>query len=131
MDNLVAWALANGFTGREVDRLRDYATKVLQGHRNRHTRRPILVDHNVELWEQEAEQRQPVQVTPIGRCCTQQIGCERMLPNRPAAAAAGWMSVPVTCRSSSRVLSRVHLYLEPNRRDAPGHGKVRLSDFAT
>ncbi len=57
VDNLVAWALANGFTGREVNRLRDYATKVLQGHRFRLTRRSILVDNIVELWEQEAEQR--------------------------------------------------------------------------
>jgi hypothetical protein len=31
-DKLCAWALANGFSGSEVRRLRDYATKVLAGH---------------------------------------------------------------------------------------------------
>jgi hypothetical protein len=57
VDNLVAWALAHGFTGSEVTRLRDYATKVLRGHRFRLTGRPMLVDNVVELWEQEARQR--------------------------------------------------------------------------
>jgi hypothetical protein len=57
VDNLVAWALAHGFTGSEVRRLRDYAAKVLQGHRFRNTGPPVLVDNIVEIWEQEARQR--------------------------------------------------------------------------
>lgn len=31
VDDLCAWALANGFTDREVVNLRDYATRVLAG----------------------------------------------------------------------------------------------------
>ena len=57
VDNLVAWALAHGFTGSEVTRLRDYATRVLQGHRFRLTRPSVFVDNIVEIWEQEARQR--------------------------------------------------------------------------
>ncbi|QES33272.1 hypothetical protein DEJ48_07575 [Streptomyces venezuelae] len=33
VDHLGGWALANGFTGAEEDRLRQYAIKVLQGSR--------------------------------------------------------------------------------------------------
>jgi hypothetical protein len=57
VDNLVAWALAHDFTGSEVTRLRDYATKVLQGYRLRLSGRKMLRDDIVELWEQEAEGR--------------------------------------------------------------------------
>jgi len=57
VDNLVAWALAHDFTGSEVTRLRDYATKVLQGYRFRLSGRKMLRDDIVELWEQEAEGR--------------------------------------------------------------------------
>jgi hypothetical protein len=53
VDNLVAWALAHGFTGSEAGRLRDYATKVLQGHRFKMSRK-MLRDDIVEHWEQEA-----------------------------------------------------------------------------
>jgi hypothetical protein len=54
VDNLVAWALAHGFTGSEAQRLRDYATKVLDGHRFRLSGRKMLRDDIVERWEQEA-----------------------------------------------------------------------------
>lgn len=57
VDNLAAWALAHGFTGGEVKRLRDYATKVLKGHRFRLTGHPTLKDNVVEQWEQKAQQR--------------------------------------------------------------------------
>ncbi len=60
VNNLVAWALAHGFTGREVERLKDYATKVLQGHRFRLTGHPTLAENVVKQWEQEAQQRQSV-----------------------------------------------------------------------
>jgi hypothetical protein len=55
--NLVAWASAHGFTGREAQRLRDFATKARQGHRFRRTSSPMLVDNIVEQWEQEAQRR--------------------------------------------------------------------------
>lgn len=56
VEDLVAWAMAHGFTGYELPRLRDYAAKVLQGHRFR-LGREVLRDDVVELWEKEAGER--------------------------------------------------------------------------
>jgi hypothetical protein len=53
LDDLCAWATANGFTGHEVERLRDIAGKALNGHRFRSqdaTLRPDIV----KVWEAEA-----------------------------------------------------------------------------
>jgi hypothetical protein len=54
VDNLCAWALANGFTASEVERLRDYATKALAGHRFRTGGRGPLRNDIVEVWEAKA-----------------------------------------------------------------------------
>ena len=48
VDDLMAWALAHGFTGDEVERLRDYAAKVLRRHQFRLSR-PVLRDDIVEV----------------------------------------------------------------------------------
>ena len=55
VDRLCGWALANDFTGAEVRNLRDYATKVSQGHRfrNRHTHR--YAAGAVARWEAAAK----------------------------------------------------------------------------
>ena len=58
VDDLVAWAMAHGFTGSELPRLREYATKVLQGHRFR-LGLQVLRDDVVEQWEKEARLRGP------------------------------------------------------------------------
>lgn len=57
VDNLVAWALAHSFTGSEAERLRDYATKALQGHHFRLGGRAVLRDDIVGQWEQATEQK--------------------------------------------------------------------------
>jgi len=56
VDDLVAFALANGFTGSEAERLRDYATKVVAGHRFRPKMGSILRDDIVEQWERDVQQ---------------------------------------------------------------------------
>ena len=53
VDDLCAWALANGFTASEVERLRDYSTKVLAGHRFQITGFGPLRRDIVEIWEAE------------------------------------------------------------------------------
>jgi hypothetical protein len=57
VDNMVAWALAHGFTGDEVKRLRDDATKALGGHRFKLRGSPMLPSDIVQQWEQEAAAR--------------------------------------------------------------------------
>lgn len=54
---LVAWSLGNGFTGREVERLREYATKALAGHRFRLRSLGGWRTDIVAVWEQEARTR--------------------------------------------------------------------------
>jgi hypothetical protein len=54
VDDLCAWALANGFTASEVDRLRDYASKALAGHRFRNSGHGRLHANIVQMWEAEA-----------------------------------------------------------------------------
>jgi hypothetical protein len=55
VDELYAWALANGFGHRESGRLREYAQKVKRGHRFRLQQPSILREDIVALWETEAE----------------------------------------------------------------------------
>ena len=57
VDALIAWALANGFTGSEVERLRDYATKALAGHRFRIRGFGALRADIVAVWERKARER--------------------------------------------------------------------------
>lgn len=57
VDGLCAWALANGFTASEVDRLRDYATKALAGHRFRDPGHGRLRGDILQIWEAEAGDR--------------------------------------------------------------------------
>lgn len=52
---LCAWALANGFTASEVERLRDIATKALTGHRLKAANGPLRTGI-VSTWEAEAHQ---------------------------------------------------------------------------
>lgn len=59
VDDLCAWALANGFTTSEVGHLRDYATKALIGHRFRDSGYGRLGADIVQAWEAEARNRQP------------------------------------------------------------------------
>jgi hypothetical protein len=55
VNTLCAWALANGFTATEVERLRDLATKAQAGHRFRMPRSAPLRTDIVEQWEAEAQ----------------------------------------------------------------------------
>jgi hypothetical protein len=57
VDDLCAWALANGFTASEVDHLRDYATKALAGHRFRSSGQGPLRVGILQMWEAEARDR--------------------------------------------------------------------------
>lgn len=57
VDELCSWALVNGFTDREVQHLRDYATKALVGHRFRLTGRGALRGNILQIWEAEAQER--------------------------------------------------------------------------
>jgi hypothetical protein len=57
VEELCSWALANGFTGREVQNLRDYASKALAGHRFRTTGRGALRKDILKVWEEEAQMR--------------------------------------------------------------------------
>ncbi len=57
VDDLCAWALANGFTASEVDRLRDYATKALAGHRFRGSGHGRLRADILQMWEAETRDR--------------------------------------------------------------------------
>jgi len=57
VDDLCAWDLENGFTAREVDRLRDYATKALAGHRFRGSGHGRLRADILQMWEVEARNR--------------------------------------------------------------------------
>jgi hypothetical protein len=57
VDDLCAWALANGFTASEVDRLRDYATKALAGHRFRNSGHGRLRADILQTWEAGARDR--------------------------------------------------------------------------
>lgn len=57
VDDLCAWALANGFTAGEVDRLRDYATKALAGHRFRSAGHGRLHADILHVWEAQARNR--------------------------------------------------------------------------
>lgn len=51
VDDLCAWALANGFTATQVEHLRDYAAKALSGHRFRlNGRHPLRADI-LQQWE--------------------------------------------------------------------------------
>lgn len=56
IDNLCAWALANGFTEWEVRQLRDYGTRVLEGRSFRLRERVGPQRGAVARWEQEARQ---------------------------------------------------------------------------
>jgi hypothetical protein len=53
LDDLCAWATTNGFTGHEVERLRDIAGKALNGHRFRSQDAALRPDI-VKVWEAEA-----------------------------------------------------------------------------
>jgi hypothetical protein len=57
VDDLCAWALANGFTASEVDRLRDYAAKALAGHRFRNSGHGRLRADILQMWEADARDR--------------------------------------------------------------------------
>jgi hypothetical protein len=52
VNDVCAWALANGFTASEVETLRDIATKALSGHRFRAVHAPLR-DDIVKVWEAE------------------------------------------------------------------------------
>jgi hypothetical protein len=54
VEALCAWALANGFTHREVEHLRDYATRVLQGRSFRLRTSVGPRPGSYSQWEQEA-----------------------------------------------------------------------------
>ncbi|MEU4999684.1 hypothetical protein [Streptomyces sp. NPDC021622] len=56
LDHLGGWALANGFTGAEEDRLRQYATKVLQGSRFSPQPTDPYSSGAVERWRDQAKQ---------------------------------------------------------------------------
>jgi|SRR5690606_13862025 len=55
--DLCGWALANGFTAGEVERLRDYAGKALSGHRFRLDGSAPLRADIVDVWKEEARKR--------------------------------------------------------------------------
>jgi hypothetical protein len=57
VDALVAQALAYGFAGRDVEKLRDYATKALAGHQFRIRGLGGLRPDIVSVWEREARER--------------------------------------------------------------------------
>ena len=54
IDDLCAWALANGFTASEVERLRDFGAKALRGHRFQVTGSGLLPPDIVAVWQAEA-----------------------------------------------------------------------------
>ncbi|TQS45097.1 hypothetical protein [Cryptosporangium phraense] len=54
VDQLCAWALAQGFTTSETERLRDYGTKALAGHRFRDGREHFLHSESLDRWTAEA-----------------------------------------------------------------------------
>jgi len=56
VDEMCAWALANGFTAGETEHLRDYATKALTGHRFRLRHPHPLAADIVRQWEAAARQ---------------------------------------------------------------------------
>jgi hypothetical protein len=56
VDNLCAWALANGFTEWEVKQLRDYGTRALEGRSFRLRERVGPEKSAAKRWEQEAQQ---------------------------------------------------------------------------
>jgi hypothetical protein len=58
VNNLCAWALANGFTEWEVKQLRDYGTRALEGRSFRLRERVGPDKDAVKRWEQEAHQLQ-------------------------------------------------------------------------
>lgn len=58
VNELCAWALANGFTASEVEALRDIATKALAGHRFRRTTQALRSDI-ISIWRAEALSEPP------------------------------------------------------------------------
>lgn len=54
VDELCSWALSHGFTSSEVSHLRDYAAKVLVGHRFRLSGRGVVRKDILQVWEAEA-----------------------------------------------------------------------------
>ncbi|MBB4910552.1 hypothetical protein [Actinophytocola algeriensis] len=56
VETLCTWALANGFSGREVERLREYAEGVQQGKRFQLRAGRVLRPDIIEIWKRDAAQ---------------------------------------------------------------------------